>query len=256
MKLESVLRQLDIERRSLVYEGAQIEILPRVSRFWSNDHSCHSVVSSSLTSDTADEEIEQEIGHHRSINASFEWKLYSHDTPTDMLSRLQQHGFTIGPREAVLVYDLSSPAPWIADRSIRVDRVDRLDQLPDYRSVAAEVFEKDYSFTTGELAEAIRGGSTQHRAYVAFDHDKPVSVGRLYTHPQSHFAGLYGGGTLAAHRGKGFYRATIAARARDAIELGTRYLQVDALPTSRPVLERLGFLWLTDTYPCEWKPPK
>jgi hypothetical protein len=46
----------------------------------------------------------------------------------------------------------------------------------------------------------------------------------------------------------------VAARARDARAFGARYLIVDALPTSRPILERLGFQWLTDTWPCEWRP--
>ena len=42
----------------------------------------------------------------------------------------------------------------------------------------------------------------------------------------------------------------VAARARDAVRLGAEYLIVDALPTSRPILERLGFVHLTDTWPC------
>jgi hypothetical protein len=67
------------------------------------------------------------------------------------------------------------------------------------------------------------------------------------------FAGLYGGGTLKTHRRRGFYRALVAARAQDARELGARYLLVDALPTSRPILERMGFQRITDTWPCEWR---
>ena len=38
------------------------------------------------------------------------------------------------------------------------------------------------------------------------------------------------------------------------MELGARYLSVDALPTSRPILERLGFVRLTDSWPCTWRP--
>jgi hypothetical protein len=91
------------------------------------------------------------------------------------------------------------------------------------------------------------------RGYIAYADDQPVSIGRLYTHPDSIFGGLYGGGTLAAFRGRGFYRALVAARARDAIAAGAAYLIVDALPTSRPILQKLGFQWLTDTWPCEWR---
>jgi len=46
----------------------------------------------------------------------------------------------------------------------------------------------------------------------------------------------------------------LAARARDAIALGAKFLLVDALPTSRPILERLGFEQLAQTWPCEWTP--
>ena len=98
----------------------------------------------------------------------------------------------------------------------------------------------------------VSGGDAWH--VLAWHGGRAVSVGRLETHPDGMFAGLYGGGTLASHRGRGFYRAMVAARARDAIELGARYLMVDALPTSRPILERLGFVRLTDSWPCIWRP--
>jgi hypothetical protein len=125
--------------------------------------------------------------------------------------------------------------------------------------VAEAIFGKDYSFTTAQLLDALRAGSTQHRGYIAYANGggggggaEPVSIGRLYTHPQSLFGGLYGGGTLAAFRGRGFYRATVAARARDAAAHGAKFLLIDALPTSRPIVERLGFVHVTDTWPCTW----
>ena len=119
-------------------------------------------------------------------------------------------------------------------------RIERIDQIDDYRRVAEEVFEKNYDFTTNQLTRALRTGCQEHRGYVAYAKGKPVSIGRLYTHPDSLFAGLYGGGTLRSHRGRGFYRALVAARAKDAAELGARYLLVDALPTSRPILGAHG----------------
>ena len=103
------------------------------------------------------------------------------------------------------------------------------------------------------LVDGLRAGSTEHQGYVAYADGQPVSIGRLYTHPDSVFGGLYGGATLQAYRGRGFYRALVAARARDAAELGARYLLVDALPTSLPILERMGFQRVTDTWPCEWR---
>jgi hypothetical protein len=78
----------------------------------------------------------------------------------------------------------------------------------------------------------------------------PAAIGRLQTRAASAFGGLYGGFTLEAHRRRGLYHALIAERARDALRLGARYLRVDALPTSEPILERLGFVKLADTWPC------
>src|SRR5437763_715351 len=63
------------------------------------------------------------------------------------------------------------------------------------------------------------------------------------------FAGLFGGVTLPEYRGRGLYRATVAKRAELACERGYRWLYVDALPTSRPILERNGFVAITTTTP-------
>jgi hypothetical protein len=48
---------------------------------------------------------------------------------------------------------------------------------------------------------------------------------------------------------RGVYRALVAHRARLAIERGYRYLQVDAMPASEPILRRLGFVRLGTTIP-------
>ncbi|MFD4043109.1 GNAT family N-acetyltransferase, partial [Streptomyces sp. NPDC058605] len=67
-------------------------------------------------------------------------------------------------------------------------------------------------------------------------------------------AGLWGGGTVEGWRGRGLYRALVAHRARAAADRGYRYLQVDAMSTSRPILERLGFEPLTTTTPYLYTP--
>jgi GNAT superfamily N-acetyltransferase len=91
-------------------------------------------------------------------------------------------------------------------------------------------------------------------AVVALDGDTPVSAARMELVPGTRFAGLWGGGTVEAWRGRGIYRALVALRAREAVERGYRYLQVDAMSTSRPILERLGFEPLTTTTPYLYTP--
>ncbi|HEY2473979.1 MAG TPA: hypothetical protein VGI19_04175 [Candidatus Cybelea sp.] len=206
---------------------------------------------SSLTDEIADRIIAEEAAHYRNLAAQVEWKVYQHDRPSDLLQRVERYGFMAGPRETVLVLDLNDRPTWIDEPPTHhVTRIENKDDVERYRRSADEIFEKAHGPTARELLAGIERGSLRHRGYIAIEGDAAVSIGRLYIDPQSAFGGLYGGGTLERYRRGGFYRATVAARARDAIVLGARYLIVDALPTSRPILERLGFLRLTDTWPC------
>ena len=251
MNLQEILHRLDYERRNLAMPGTVRELLPSITR---TNSPYHAIGWSSLTAENADSVIAHEIDHHRSLGVPFEWKLYSHDTPGDLLMRLQRHGFDVGEREAVLVYDLANRPEWMNDGNTKnVIQIQRLDQIPIYKNLIADNFDEFEKAIIADLSEAIRSGSTHHRIYITYDGSQPVSSGRLYTHPDSSFAGLYGGETLPAFRGRGHYRALVAARARDALASGAKFLQVDALPTSRPILQRLGFQWLADTWPCDWR---
>jgi len=260
MDFADVLWRLDEERRGLVRDGEVVETLADVTRIRAADGTHHGVIWSGLTDASADAAIERELRHHRGLNAGFEWKVYAHDRPANLKERLARRGFTVGPGEAVVVCDLADLGAWVEEGDAApghvVRRVETAAQLADFRRVAEAAFGKDYTFTTTQLAAEIAAASTDHRGYVAYAGDEPVSIGRLYTHRHSAFGGLYGGGTVAAFRGRGFYRAVVAARARDARASGARYLVVDALPTSRPILERLGFERVTETWPCEWAPPE
>lgn len=70
------------------------------------------------------------------------------------------------------------------------------------------------------------------------------------------FARLLGGSTLPQWRGRGIYRALVAARAQRAAARGVRYLQVDASGGSAPILRRLGFRAVTTTTDYVWTPPQ
>lgn len=251
MNLDRIRQRLDDERRYLARDGEAVQVLAYLTRVVSGPR--RMVSWSSLDETNADEVIDNELQQHRNAEVAFEWKLYGHDRPADLLSRLLRHGLVAGAPEAVLVYDLCAgpPSSGTADHCT-VTRVTRPDQIEDYRRVAEEVLGKDYGLTCGELADALAQGSTQHLGYIAYADTEPVGIGRLYTHPLSAFGGLYGGAIRKQYRRRGIYRAMVAARASAAIELGARYLMVDALPTSRPILEQLGFRHLDDTIPCEF----
>jgi len=139
----------------------------------------------------------------------------------------------------------------------------RLEVLVDERRAGGEPFFQiddrvDRIDIDDDLAHRVFGGrrhelEPQSVAVVAFVDGKAVSGGRIDFEKDTDFAGLFGGVTLPEYRGRGLYRATVAKRAELARERGYRLLFVDALPTSRPILERLGFVRLTATTP--FNPP-
>ncbi|MGV3722601.1 MAG: hypothetical protein ACO1SX_16965, partial [Actinomycetota bacterium] len=230
MDLNEIRERLDAERRGLKRSGVTLELLPELTRA-NHRGAGHMIEHSQLTVENAEAVIDREVEHHRALGAAFEWKHYAHDALPDLPERLRRRGFEIGEREAVMVDDLSTPrAWWDPTPELPVVRVETSAQVQLFRWVAGEAFGKDYSETAADLLEGIAAGSTEHLGYIGYVGDEPASVGRLYTHPDSRFAGLYGGGTRPGYRGRGCYRAVLAARARDAKALGARWLQVDALP--------------------------
>ena len=66
------------------------------------------------------------------------------------------------------------------------------------------------------------------------------------------FAGIWGGSTLPDYRGRGIYRALVAARASSAVERGIRFIHSDCTDMSRPILERSGLQAVTTTTPYVW----
>ena len=160
-----------------------------------------------------------------------EWKYYSHDQPQDLPERLRAAGLVPEEEETVVVAEAASIPPPSPDVEL---------------AVATEAFL--------DLAQRVFGGDRHPLpedavAVVAVVDGEPVSGGRVDFEPGIDFAGLFGGVTLPEFRGRGLYRATVAKRAELARERGYRWLFVDALPTSRPILERLGFVRLTTTTP-------
>jgi hypothetical protein len=251
MELSHLLQRLDAERRSVIPWGAEGELLPQVTRVRGVVSRWHTIAFSALTTEDAEEVIRAQVAHYRALGCSAEWTVYAHDSPADLRHRLARQGFEIGPREAILVLDTEQHPVWLTTPSPhRVERLVRPDQLARFASLAEEIFGGNRDTIVQELAAALAQGVDELVGYLGFDGETAVSVARLYVSPRSCFAGLYGGGTLEGHRGRGLYRAMVAERVAETMRRGARYIRVDALPTSQPILERLGFRELTHAWPC------
>ena len=176
-----------------------------------------------------DGEVEPLVARMREVTGHVEWKYYSHDGP-ELRERLLAAGLEPEEEETVVVAEAASIAPPSDDIELSL-ATDAFDEL------AARVFGRRYALP--EKAVAV----------VAMVDGQPVSGGRVDFEDGVEFAGLFGGVTLPEFRGRGLYRATVAKRAELARERGYRWLYSDALPTSRPILERLGFVAMTTTTP-------
>jgi GNAT superfamily N-acetyltransferase len=112
-----------------------------------------------------------------------------------------------------------------------------------------EVFGEDHAALGRELLARLARHPPTVAAVVAVAGDTPICAGRVEFHVGTEFASLWGGGTVRAWRGRGIFRSLVAYRAAEASARGFRYLQVDASPESRPILNRLGFVELATTTP-------
>jgi GNAT superfamily N-acetyltransferase len=208
----------------------------------------HGVVWSDLTPVDADATIKEQIdafaGH------PFEWKHYSYDQPDDLPRRLVDAGFTRGAAETLLIADIGDLELGIRPpEGVRLRPVENAHDVDELVRVHDEVFGGDHSRTGRALLHALETRPDTVAAVLATAHGRPISSARVEFHRGTEFASLWGGGTLPEWRRRGVFRTLVAYRAALARAMGYRYLQVDATPDSRPILERLGFVELATTTP-------
>jgi GNAT superfamily N-acetyltransferase len=176
-----------------------------------------------------DGNVEPLVARMRELPGHVEWKYYSHDGP-ELHDRLLAAGLEPDDEETVVVAEAASIPPPPDDVELRI-------VTDEFVDLAASVFGDRFDLPDKAVA------------VVALVDGQPVSGGRVDFEDGVEFAGLFGGITLPEFRGRGLYRATVAKRAELARERGYRWLYSDALPTSRPILERLGFVPITTTTP-------
>ncbi|MGN0064286.1 MAG: GNAT family N-acetyltransferase [Nocardioides sp.] len=191
--------------------------------------------------------------------ASFEWKTRGHDRPADLGDRLVAHGLVAEPVETVMVgrADALVDAP-PAPQEVLVRRAGEhptaaVDVLMDVAAVMAfqtGVFGTDRSARLDSVVASVRAGEQEY--WIAEVGGLVVGAGSLRPVPGTAFAGIWGGGIHPAWRGRGIYRALVAARAASAIERGVELIHSDCTDMSRPILERSGLVPVTTTTPYVW----
>jgi GNAT superfamily N-acetyltransferase len=228
----------------------QLEYDDGVIRRVSSGDGWSGVIWCDLDEVRADAVIAAQISRFAELSRPWEWKHYSYDRPPDLADRLRAAGFTPDPPEALLVAEIAdlaiamSPPPGVELRAV-VDE----EGVQALVSVHDEVFGGDHSALGRSLLARVAREPSTVAGVVAFADGTPIAAGRVEFLPGTDFAGLWGGGTLAAWRGRGVFRSLVAHRAGLAAARGFRYLQVDASADSAPILQRLGFVELATTTP-------
>ena len=192
--------------------------------------------------------VERTVAHFAEHDCAFEWKTFDHDHP-GLRPLLLEVGAEPEDHEALVLGEAAPLAvePVLPD-GIRIRPVTARADLEKIGALSSEVWGADWSWLADELETRVSGPHPTH-VFVAEDGDLVVSAAWLDVVPGTRVAGLWGGNTLAAYRGRGIYRALVAVRARLAVELGHPLLQVDASDASRPILERLGLHVVGGTQP-------
>jgi hypothetical protein len=269
MNIEEMRTLFDIQqRRDVEFPDMRREVLPNVVRHVRPAPGMSFILYSRLDETNADAAIEEQIAYFQPLNQRFEWKVYTHDTPSDLVERLTKHGFDVEDPDAVMVLDLEeAPAallqPVTSDvgtsnvgtsnvGTSNVRRITRPEQLPDVIQILEQVWGEDFAWVNDRHAEYLNVPG-YFSSYVAYVDNHPACVGWTFFYPNSQFAGLWGGSTVAEYRGRGLYTAVLAARAQEAIERGYRFMTIDASPMSRPIVAKHGFRLLTYAHACEWK---
>ena len=230
--------------------GARVERAGAVVRQVAGAEGWNGVVWSGLGEATADRAIAEQLAFFATRGREFEWKLYGHDLPSNLGDRLTAAGFVPEPTETLMVAE-------VARLSLDAGPPDGVRVVPatDRAGIelVADVHEKAFGTDGSRLRRGLLARLAEQPdsvvAMVALAGDEPVGAARVELVPGAGFAGLWGGGTVQGWRGRGVYRALVAHRARVAAAHGCRYLQVDASPMIRPILERLGFHALSTTTP-------
>lgn len=206
----------------------------------------------SLAGADVDALIARTVAFFAGRGEAFEWKTHSHDQPADLPDRLLAHGFVPEDVETVMIGEAALMArDPILPAGVALREVREQGDFARIAEMESDVWGEDWSWLADDLAH-----QPDVTVLVAEAGDAVVSAAWLVLNPGTEFAGLWGGSTRAAWRGRGIYRALVARRAQLAVEHGVKYLQVDASADSRPILERLGLVAVTTTTPYVWTPTR
>ncbi len=196
---------------------------------------------------TAMQAVAAQADYFRQRDQALMWRVYDHDKPANIAACLTELGFVADPQGTLMVLPLAEVVLPLAEQHISttaithdIRQITATDGLSDYLRVAEEAFGNDEISSVEYFAKLLP--RSDFALFCGYADAEPAVSGLLQMPPNSCFGLLFGGGVSPAHRSKGFYRATVAARVAVAKTRGLKYLATEARQSSRPILESLGFI--------------
>lgn len=245
------LRRLDLERLA----GHETSRRGTIAREYSPDRSECSIVYFHIEATEIDAAIHDEISLAKAQRYTLEWKVYGHDTPTNVKERLFAAGFEPEPEESLMVLRVTEATLAAFDApAYEIRRVHDVEGLDDLAEISREIGRTHVEEEKNSLKTILQDTPDQMSVYVAYVDGKAVACGRIHFKEHSEFAELAGGRTKTTHRNRGTYTALVATRLKEALARNRKYILVDALPTSEPILRKRGFQFVTLTQPFVYRP--
>ena len=175
---------------------------------------------------------------HRQLRArgrtACTWEIGSSATPGDLVERLLARGLVDDDEPLAIGMVLTEPP---ADSAAAAGLVVRRAASDRDELIGARIAAAAFGSPPGAARRFDPDAATV--TYVAFLDGEPVA--RATAAFSEWGVSLFGGATLPHARGRGAYRALVAARWRDAASRGTPTAFTQAGRQSRPILARLGF---------------
>ena len=164
------------------------------------------------------------------------WEIGTHATPDDLVDRLLALGLVDDEPTPLAVGMVLTEPPAAAAARRRGTPGDR----PGRNTWRPSASPRSRSAARSRRRSRPSGSPIRDNVvYLAYVDGEPVARGSASF--SEHGVSLFGGSTLPEARGRGAYRALVAARWEDAVARGTPALVTQASPMSRPILGRLGF---------------
>jgi hypothetical protein len=181
------------------------------------------------------EEVRDEI--HGALRAkgrtACTWEVGTSATPADLVERLLGLGLVDDEPTPLAVGMVLTDPPAQAPVDVEVRRAETDEEHLAAGRIAA------VAFGMPEPTAVRPEEDPNNVVYLAYVDGEPVARGSAAF--GEHAVSLFGGSTLPEARGRGAYRALVAARWEDAAARGTPVLVTQAGPMSRPILAQLGF---------------